>query len=121
MKWLSKIFARAIAIIIASYLLPGIEIKDFLNAVLLAVVLAILNSFLKPILIILTIPVTILSFGLFLLVINAAIILIADDLVSGFSVDGFWWALLFSLVMTAIMSIFNSTDQSAQNDKTKKH
>jgi len=115
MKFIAKIFAKAIAVILAAYMLPGIEVKDFLNAILVAVVLAFLNSVLKPILIILTIPVTILSLGLFLLVINALIILLADELVAGFLVDGFWWALLFSIVMTVIMSIFNALEKSTEN------
>ena len=111
MKWIAKLFANALAVIITAYLLPGVSVEDFLTALLVAVVLALLNSFLKPILIILTIPVTILTFGLFLLVINAVIILLADDLIDAFHVNSFWWALLFSLVMSFFTSIFNRLDR----------
>ncbi len=78
---------------------------DYIAALWLAFVLSILNGFLKPILIILTIPATIISLGLFLFVINAGIILIADYFLTGFSVDGFWWALLFSLLLSVVTSI----------------
>ena len=72
---------------------------------MLAILLSFLNAFIKPILIILTLPVTILSLGLFLLVINAGIILIADYLLDEFQVDGFFWALIFSLILTVINSL----------------
>jgi len=111
MKWIAKLFANALAVIITAYLLPGVSVEDFMTALLVAVVLALLNSFLKPILIILTIPVTLLTFGLFLLVINAVIILLADDLIDAFHVNSFWWALLFSLVMSFFTSLFNRLDR----------
>jgi putative membrane protein len=111
MKWIAKLFANALAVILTAYLLPGVSVENFLTALLVAVVLALLNSFLKPILIILTIPVTIITFGLFLLVINAVIILLADDLIDAFHVNSFWWALLFSLVMSFFTSLFNRLDK----------
>jgi len=114
MKWIAKLFANALAVIITAYLLPGVQVRDFLTALLVAVVLALLNNFLKPILIILTIPVTILTLGLFLLVINAVIILLADDLIGGFQVNSFWWALLFSFVMSLLNSVFGRLDKSEQ-------
>ena len=83
MKWIVKLFANTVAVILTAYLLPGVHVKDFMTAVLVAIILALLNNFLKPILIILTIPVTIFTLGLFLLVINAVIILLADDLIFG--------------------------------------
>ena len=102
MNILLRILISAIAVLLASYLLPGVHINNFLSALFVAVVLAILNGILKPILIVLTIPVTILTFGLFLFVINALIILIASSLISGFYVDGFWWALFFSIILSFI-------------------
>ena len=75
---------------------------------IIAIVIALLNTFLKPILILLTIPVTVLTLGLFLLVINAFIILFASELVNGFKVDGFWWALLFSIILSVVTSLLNS-------------
>ena len=114
MSSITKLFINTIAVIITAYLLPGVEVESFMSAVIVAIVLAILNNILKPILIIITIPVTILSFGLFLLVINAAIILLADDLIDGFIVNGFWWALIFSFVMSFINSLFNKEDKKDQ-------
>ncbi len=105
MKILLKIIISAISIIITAYLLPGIHVKDLFTSLIVAIVLALLNGFIKPILIILTIPVTILTLGLFLLVINALMILIAGNLVAGFVVDGFWWALLFSIILSLISSL----------------
>lgn len=98
------IITGAVAFGLTSFL-PGIHIDSFWTAVVLALVLGILNLIIKPILIILTLPITILTFGLFLFVINALIILIAGNFIHGFRVDGFWWALLFSLLLSFISSI----------------
>ncbi|MBE0663264.1 MAG: phage holin family protein [Bacteroidales bacterium] len=105
MNLLIRIIITSISAIVAAYILPGVHIADFSTAIILAVVLALLNSILKPILIILTIPITIFTFGLFLLVINAAMILLAEYFISGFSVENFWWALLFSIILSIISSI----------------
>lgn len=105
MRLVIKILITALAALLAAYLLPGVHIANFTSALLLAVVLAILNAFIKPVLIILTLPITLVTLGLFLLVINALIILIASHFVSGFHVDGFWWALLFSIVLAIISSV----------------
>ena len=101
-----KILVTAVAVAVGAYLLPGVGIDNFFVAIVAAIVLAVLNVFVKPLLIIFTIPVTILTLGLFLLVINALIILLADAIVPGFHVDGFWWALLFSLIISLINAIF---------------
>lgn len=105
MRLVIKILITTLAALLAAYLLPGVHIANFTSALLLAVVLAILNAFIKPVLIILTLPITLVTLGLFLLVINALIILIASHFVSGFHVDGFWWALLFSIVLAVISSV----------------
>jgi len=107
MNWLTKLFLTTILVIFLAYILPGVEIYSFWSALGVALVLAFLNTFLKPLLIIITIPFTIITFGLFLLVINAFIILIADAMIDGFVVNGFWWALVFSLVLSFINSLFN--------------
>lgn len=112
MGFLVRLFFTWIAIIIASYILPGIHVKDFITALITAAVLALLNAFVKPLLVILTIPITILTLGLFLLVINALIVLFAVKLVPGFTVDGFWWALGFSLVVSVIVSMLESMDKA---------
>jgi putative membrane protein len=88
-----------------SYILSGVRIDSFWAAIILAVVLAILNAIVKPLLIFFTLPLTIVTLGLFLFVINALMILLADNLVAGFDVDGFWWALLFSLLLSIVTSV----------------
>jgi putative membrane protein len=107
MNFLIRLLVSALAAMLTAYLLPGVKIDNFITALILALVLAILNLLVKPVLIILTLPVTIVTLGLFLLVINAIIILIASNLISGFRVNGFWWALLFSIVMTIINSFMH--------------
>jgi putative membrane protein len=102
-----KILITGVAALVAAYLLPGVHIEGYVTALLLAIVLAVLNAIVRPILVFLTIPVTILTLGLFLLVINALIILLADYLVAGFEVDGFFWALIFSLVIAVIEAILD--------------
>jgi len=102
MKFFLKVLISSFAVIITSYLLPGAEISDYLAAVMVAFVLGLLNMLLKPILIILTIPVTVLSLGLFLLVINAFIVQLSAHLVRGFEVVNFWWALLFSIILSVV-------------------
>ena len=106
MKFLMRIIVTSIVAFGLSYLLnAGVHIDTFWTAIVLAVVLAVLNAIVKPILIILTLPFTLVTFGLFLFVINAAIILIADRFIKGFTVDGFWWALLFSLLLSVVTSV----------------
>jgi len=102
MKFFLKVLVTSLAVVVAAYLLPGVELQNFLSAVVVAFVLGILNMLLKPILVLLTIPVTIFSFGLFLLVINAFIVLLTDFLVRGFEVQNFWWALLFSILLSVV-------------------
>jgi putative membrane protein len=105
MNFLLRIIITAVVAFGLSAVLHGIHIDSFGSALLLSVVLAILNALLKPILIILTLPITILTLGLFLFVINACIVLLAGKFVDGFRVDGFGWALLFSLLLSILTSI----------------
>lgn len=95
-----------VAILIAAYLIPGVHIT-LVGAIVLAVVLGIFNIFLKPVLLILTLPITILTLGLFSLVINALLVMLADLLVPGFSIGGFWVALLFSVVVSIVNAFFH--------------
>lgn len=97
----------ALAILAAAYLLPGVHVTSFVSALVAAVVLGIINAFIKPVLLILTLPITILTLGLFTLVINALVILLAASLVPGFSVDSFWWALIYSIVLSIINSFLH--------------
>jgi len=106
MKFLIKLILYSVAILITSYLLPGVHVAGFWDAFILAAVLALFNVTLKPLLIILTIPFTIITLGLFLIVINAVIILLADSFIPGTSIDGFWWAVLFSFIVSVLNSLF---------------
>lgn len=105
---IARLLMYSIAVLITAYILPGVHVKDFWIAVVVATLLTLLNAFLKPILIILTIPITFFTLGLFLLVINALIIILTDYLVRGFEVDGFWWALLFSIVLSFLSLLFRT-------------
>lgn len=105
MKFLLRIIITAVVAFALSAVMPGIHIKDFWTALIFSLVLAILNFLLKPILIILTLPITILTLGLFLFIINAIIVYFAGNLVEGFRVRSFGWALLFSLLLSLITSI----------------
>lgn len=103
-KWFFKVLVCSVNVFILAYILPGISIVDFFTAIVVAVVLSVLDAIVKPLLIILTLPATILTLGLFLFVINAGIILLDAYFVHGFKVESFWHALLFG----AILSFFNS-------------
>ena len=94
----------SVNVFILAYIIPGIYIVDFFTAIIVAIVLSILDAFVKPLLVLLTLPATILTLGLFLFVINAGIILMDAHFVHGFRVDSFWHALLFG----AVLSFFNS-------------
>ncbi len=102
MGFLIKVVVSSIAVVITAYLLGGVTVPDFTTAIVVAFVLGVLNMVLKPVLIILTIPVTIFSLGLFLLVINAFIIQLTGVIVSGFVVESFWWALFFSIILSIV-------------------
>jgi putative membrane protein len=99
-NFIIRILIIAVNAFLLAWLLPGIEISDFLTAILVALVLAVLDYLLKPVLILLTLPATFLSFGLFLFVVNALIILLDAYFVHGFKVDGFWYAVLFSILLS---------------------
>ena len=108
MKFILRILLSALAVVVLAKVLPGVGVDTYTTAIIVAVVLSLLNFIVKPILVILTLPVTIITFGLFLLVINAIIILLADNLIAGFTVDSIWWALLFSLLLSFLQSILFS-------------
>lgn len=99
----------ALAIVIAAYLIPGVEVT-LVGALVLAIVLAIFNIFIKPIVFVLTLPINVLTLGLFSLVINALLILLADKIIPGFAISGFWIAVLFSVVLSLINAVFNTRD-----------
>lgn len=108
MNLIIRILLTAVAVVLLAKFLPGVEVAGFYGAIIVAIVLALLNAILKPILIILTLPITVVTLGLFLLVINAFIILLASEFLDGFAVSGFWIALLFSLLLSFLQSILFS-------------
>jgi len=101
----------AVAVMITAYVLPGAHVGSFFVAFVVAVVLGIINVFLKPILIILTLPINIVSLGLFTFVINALLVQLASNLVPGFQVDGFLWALAFSVMLSVVHSFLHSVSR----------
>jgi putative membrane protein len=104
MNFLLRLFITALVAYGLATLLSGVHIPDFKDAIILVILLALLNAIIKPILVILTLPITIITFGLFLFVINVIIISIADWLMNGVRIDGFWWTLIFSLLLSIISS-----------------
>jgi putative membrane protein len=113
MNWIFRFLLSGLAVLLTAYLLPGVHVEHYGYALLAAVFISLANVLVKPILVILTIPITVITLGLFLLVINALIILLVEAIIPGFGVDGFWWALAFSL----ILSIFNSMFSEFTKDK----
>lgn len=113
MNFIIRFLLNGLAVFLTAYLLPGVDIDGYGTALIVALLLSIANAVVKPVLILLTIPITIVTLGLFLLVINALIVLMVDYFVSDFVVNGFWWALATSL----ILSIFNSLFDDLSKDK----
>lgn len=104
MMFIVSLLITAVAVFLSAYLVPGVVVASFGTSIIVSLVLALLNSIVKPILLFLTLPINILTLGLFSLVINVIIIMLAAKLVPGFSVDGFLSALLFSFVMAIVVS-----------------
>jgi len=115
MNFIIRFLLNGLAVLATAYILDGVSVDGYATALIVALVLSIANAIVKPILIVLTIPITVLTLGLFLLVINAMMILLVDYIVADFEVDGFWWALGFSL----ILSIFNSLLDDLSKDRKK--
>lgn len=108
MRFIIRILVTALAVWVADYFLSGVHISsDAKTIIIVALVLALLNTFIKPILVVLTIPVTIVTLGLFLLIINALMVKWADSLIEGFTVDGWWSAILFSLIVSLVSALLN--------------
>ncbi len=108
-KFMLKIIVRlvinALAIFITAQVLPGVQVEDLSSAFIIALVLGLINTFIKPILLLFTLPLNFMTLGLFTFVLNALIILLVDYVVAGFEVANFWYALLFSLVLSIVSSI----------------
>lgn len=108
MQFLLRLIISTLAVVIVGYLLPGVRLDSAWSAIMVAVLLSLLNGFVKPILVFLTIPITFFTFGLFLLAINAFMIMIVSRLVPGFHVSGFWAALWFSICLSLVTSMLEA-------------
>jgi putative membrane protein len=107
MKFIIYLVTSALAVMVSAYVLPGVRVDSFFTAIVVGVILGMANMILKPILVILTLPITILTLGLFTLCINGAIVLLVARIVPGFYVDGLLWGIIFSLLMSFVSSFFN--------------
>ena len=105
MNFLLRILITALVAFGLAHFLSGIHVDTFWTALIFALILAVLNVFVKPVLIILTLPLTIITLGLFLFVVNTLVVLLASRFVNGFSIDNFWWGLLFALLLALITSV----------------
>ncbi|HAV11316.1 MAG TPA: hypothetical protein DCX32_02120 [Candidatus Moranbacteria bacterium] len=108
MEFLIAWLVSAVVILLLSYLLPGITVASFVSALLVALVWGLLNAFIKPVLLFLTLPINILTLGLFTFVINALLVMLVAAIVPGFKVENFWWALLFSILLSLVISLVSS-------------
>ncbi len=106
-----SLLLRTIIILLAAYVLPGVSVDGFWAALLLAVVLGLINTFIRPLVIFFTLPATLVTLGLFLFVINALMVMLADWLLASFTVAGFGWALLFSIVVSLVSSLIEKFKQ----------
>jgi putative membrane protein len=104
-SFLLKVIVGAISVFLADFLLTGVQVSSWLSALVLVVVIILLNFTVKPLLVLLTLPLSVITLGLFLLVINAIVILLAAEVTPGFTVDGFWWAMAFALILSVINSM----------------
>ena len=102
MSFIISLLISALAVVCSAYLLPGISVKNFGQAILVALFIGLANAIIKPIMIFLTFPITVVTLGLFLFVINAIIILLVSALLPNFKVRNFGWALLFSIVLSVV-------------------
>lgn len=108
MNFIIQLLISALAVYLTALVLPGVSVKNYLSAIGVAIVIGLLDTFLRPLMVVLTIPVTVLTLGLFLFVINAAIILLASYFLNGFHVENFWWALLFSIILSIVSQLLNN-------------
>lgn len=107
MRILLKWFTMAVSIVIAAYFIPGVVVGSFFSALWVALFLGVVNLLVRPFIIIITLPINVLTLGLFTFVINAALILLASSVIKGFDVNGFWWAVLYSIILSAVNFLFN--------------
>lgn len=107
MSVVMNLLINALAVFVTAYILPGVKVDSFITAVIVAVVLAVVNALLKPIIILLTLPINIITLGLFTFIINGLLILLVSNIVKGFSVENILWAIIFSLVVSIVNSVLH--------------
>lgn len=121
LKFVSKTILTSVGILVAAFLLKGVEVDNTITAILVAATLGFLNSFVRPILIVLTIPITMLTLGLFLIIINVLIVYWVTKLVPGFKVESFGWAILFSIIVSLVSGVLermiNRLDANKMEDE----
>lgn len=116
MKLLIRLILSTIAVLVADLLLDGVRLGEFPAALWVAIVLGFLNAVVRPLLILLTLPVTIVTLGIFILVINAGMVMLTAQLLDGFHVRNFWWALAFSVVLWAVQGFLLAIDGGEKHD-----
>jgi len=104
-EFIIRLILSAIAVFLTAKLLRGVDVSSFGQSIIVAILLGIVNAVVKPVLVFLTIPITILTLGLFLLVINALMIMLVDKMLKGFAVKSFWWAFFFSIILSILNGI----------------
>ncbi len=107
MKLLINLLVNAIAVFVASQILPGVHVNSFITALLVALILGVLNLLVKPVLYILTLPINLLTFGLFSFILNGVIVLLTSFFVKGFTVDNLIWGIIFSVIISIISSLLH--------------
>ena len=107
MKLITKLLLTSFTLLVVAEYVPGIDIEGFYPALIAAIAIGLLNLFVKPILVLLTLPITIVTLGLFIIVINASLFWFAASFIDGFSVDGFWYAVVGSLIVSIVSAIGN--------------
>ena len=112
-RLLGYLLINGFAVFATAYILPGIAVDSIWTALLVAIVLGVVNMFIRPILVILTLPITLITLGLFVLLINGLLVLLVSNLVPGFTVENFWWAIGFSLVVSAVSWFLNSLTKAS--------
>ncbi|MEO8067178.1 MAG: phage holin family protein [Flavobacteriales bacterium] len=117
MRLLIRLVLSTLAVLVSAKLLRGVHIDEWTTGIIVAVVLGLVNTFIRPLLILFTLPVTLISLGLFILVINAGMVMLVDRWIDGFSVDGFWWALGFSMMQWAVQGFLNALEGGGKKPK----
>jgi len=107
MQYIINWLLITVAVFVSAELIPGVMVKNFFTAFVVAVVMGVINTFIKPILLVLTLPINVFTLGIFTLVINAGLVMLVAYFVEGFSVRGFWQALLFSIILSLVNSVLH--------------